>query len=82
MQLVNEDVSGSMGHQITWSNGNYTQISAYILSIDWITDLEGRSVNSCFLYLASIVQFQVDICPIRKAGSSPFVNERSSAIFS
>ena len=43
-----------------WSRGNYAQISASIIAVDWITEFDGRSINENFLYLVDILQTLID----------------------
>ena len=40
--------------------GNYAQISASTIAVDWITEFDSRSINESFLYLLDILRTLID----------------------
>ena len=58
-QFNDEDANESASH-LMWSRGNYTQISASIIAVYWITEFDGKSINESFLYFVDILQTLVD----------------------
>ena len=45
-----------------WSKRDYAKLSDTILAVHWFFEVDGRSVNSCILYLVGLLQALVDRC--------------------